>query len=62
MASARQPPGPWAQRGCAVLCTFLRVEDRPDPGTPAAYRDNRARDAEQVVAEIRADGGRALAV
>lgn len=51
-----------AQRGCAVLCTFLRLEDLADPGTPRAYRDHRARDAGQVVAEIRAAGGRALAV
>ena len=27
-----------AQRGCAVLCTFLRVDD---PGTPQEYRDRR---------------------
>ena len=29
------------QRGSAVLCTFLRVNDPPDPGTPQAYRANR---------------------
>src|SRR5215831_4742135 len=51
-----------ARRGCAVLCTFLRVEDPADPGTPQAYRDHRARDAGLVVAQIRADGGRAVAV
>lgn len=51
-----------ARQGCAVLCTFFRVEDPPDPGTPQAYRDNRAQDAEAVVARIEADGGRALAV
>jgi 3-oxoacyl-[acyl-carrier protein] reductase len=51
-----------AKRGCAVLCTFLRVEDPPDPGTPQTYRDNRAQGAEPVVARIRADGGRALGV
>jgi len=34
-----------ARRGSAVVCTFLRVDDAPDPGTPQAYRDNRARDA-----------------
>ena len=34
-----------ARRGCAVLCTFLRVDDPADPGTPQAYRDHRARDA-----------------
>jgi len=49
-------------RGCAVLCTFLRIEDPVDPGTPQASRDYRAQDAEPVVAQIRADGGRALAV
>jgi len=51
-----------ARRGCGVLCTFLRVEDPPDPGTPQAYRDHRAQDAGPVVAEIRAGGGRAVAV
>ncbi len=45
-----------ARRGCAMLCTFLRVAD---PGTPQAYRDHRARDAGPVVAGIQADGGRA---
>jgi 3-oxoacyl-[acyl-carrier protein] reductase len=51
-----------AQRGCAVLCTFLRIQDLPDPGTPQAYRDHRARDAQAVVDQIRAAGGQALAV
>jgi 3-oxoacyl-[acyl-carrier protein] reductase len=51
-----------AQRGCGVLCTYLRIEDPPDPGIPQAYRDHRARDADQVVAQIEADGGRAAAV
>jgi 3-oxoacyl-[acyl-carrier protein] reductase len=51
-----------AQRGCAVLCTFLRVEDQADPGTPQAYRENRAQDAGAVVAAIQAAGSRALAV
>jgi len=50
-----------ARRGCAVLCTFLRVEDQADPGTPQAYRNHRARDATAVVAAIRQDGGQALA-
>lgn len=49
-----------AQRGCAVLCTFLRVEDPADPGIPQAYRDHRAHDAGQVVAQITAAGGTAL--
>jgi 3-oxoacyl-[acyl-carrier protein] reductase len=51
-----------ARRGSAVVCTFLRVDDAPDPGTPQAYRDNRARDAGAVVARIKEDGGTALAV
>ena len=51
-----------AQRGCAVLCTFLRVDDPDDPGTPQAYRDQRAQDATAVVARIRDEGGRAAAV
>src|SRR6266700_3303106 len=32
-----------AARGCAVLCTFLRVDDPESPGLPPAYRDSRAR-------------------
>jgi NAD(P)-dependent dehydrogenase (short-subunit alcohol dehydrogenase family) len=51
-----------ARRGCAVLCTFLRVEDPADPGTPQAYRDHRTQDARPIVAGIQADGGRAVAV
>jgi len=54
--------GALARRGCAALCTFLRVEDRVDPGIPQAYRDARTRDAEWVVAGIRAEGGQAVAV
>jgi 3-oxoacyl-[acyl-carrier protein] reductase len=51
-----------ARRGCAVLCTFLRVDDPADPGTPPAYRDNRVRDAAAVIAQIREEGGTAAAV
>jgi 3-oxoacyl-[acyl-carrier protein] reductase len=51
-----------ARRGCAVLCTFLRVDDLAGPGTPQAYRDHRGRDAAAVVARIRENGGRAAAV
>src|SRR5215469_11084265 len=51
-----------AGRGCTVLCTFLRVADPDDPGTPRAYRDNRARDASAVIARIEAAGGTAIAV
>ena len=51
-----------ARDGSAVLCAFLRTGDPPDPGTPQAYRDNRARDAGDVAAAIRAAGGTAAAV
>jgi 3-oxoacyl-[acyl-carrier protein] reductase len=51
-----------ARRGCAVVCTFLRVNDRPDPGIPQAYRDHRAQGAEAVIARIRDTGGQAVAV
>jgi 3-oxoacyl-[acyl-carrier protein] reductase len=51
-----------ARRGCAVLCTFLRLKDPDDPGTPQAYRDKRAQDAAAVVAGIRREGGTAVAV
>jgi 3-oxoacyl-[acyl-carrier protein] reductase len=51
-----------ARHGCAVLCTFFRVEDPVDPGVPQAYLDRRAGAADAVLAEIRAGGGRAMAV
>jgi 3-oxoacyl-[acyl-carrier protein] reductase len=50
------------ERGCAVLCTFLRVNDQPDPGTPQSYRDRRVQDAEAVIGRIRAAGVQALAI
>jgi 3-oxoacyl-[acyl-carrier protein] reductase len=51
-----------AASGCAVLCTYLRVDEPESPGLPPAYRENRARDGAQVADRIRAGGGRALAV
>ena len=51
-----------AARGCAVLCTFLRVDEAAGPGLPSAYRDDRARDGAPVAGQIRAGGGRALAM
>jgi 3-oxoacyl-[acyl-carrier protein] reductase len=51
-----------ARRGCAVLCTYLRVADPADPGLPDQYRNNRARDAAAVIARIEAQGGTAVAV
>jgi 3-oxoacyl-[acyl-carrier protein] reductase len=50
------------REGCAVLCTYLRVEDTVDAGVPQAYRDHRRQDAGPVVDAIRAAGGRAVAV
>ena len=51
-----------ARRGCAVLCTYLRVADPEDPGIPHKYRDNRAADAAAVIAGIEDNGGTAAAV
>jgi 3-oxoacyl-[acyl-carrier protein] reductase len=51
-----------AAAGTAVLCAYWRVRDAEDPGVPQAYRDNRLRDADHVVAGIEAAGGRAIAV
>lgn len=51
-----------ARDGVAVLCSYLRLKDAPDPGLPDAYRESRAGTAEEVVASIRAAGGRAIAV
>jgi 3-oxoacyl-[acyl-carrier protein] reductase len=50
-----------ARSGCAVLCTYLRLADEPDPGIPQAYRDHRAAGAEPVAGQITAGGGRAIA-
>jgi len=51
-----------ARRGHAVLCTYLGIDDPADPGIPQASRDHRARDAAAVIARIREDGGKAVAV
>jgi 3-oxoacyl-[acyl-carrier protein] reductase len=51
-----------AARGCAVLCSYLRVRDEIDPGTPQAYRSSREQGADAVIAQIQAAGGRAVAV
>jgi 3-oxoacyl-[acyl-carrier protein] reductase len=51
-----------ARRGDAVLCAYFRVTDPEDPGTPQTVRDNRARDASDVISEITSAGGRAAAV
>jgi 3-oxoacyl-[acyl-carrier protein] reductase len=51
-----------ARRGCAVLCTYLRLDDPEDPGIPQAYRDRRAQGADAVMARIIKLGGTAVAV
>jgi 3-oxoacyl-[acyl-carrier protein] reductase len=51
-----------SQRGCAVLCTFLRIETQIDPGVPQTYRDRRALDAAALVDQIQAQGEQALAI
>ncbi|HEY7276103.1 MAG TPA: SDR family oxidoreductase [Trebonia sp.] len=51
-----------ARRGCAVLCTYLRLDDPEDPGIPQAYRDRRAQGGDAVAARINEQGGTAVAV
>ncbi|MEU6076821.1 SDR family oxidoreductase [Micromonospora sp. NPDC047074] len=51
-----------ARRGAAVLVTYLRLDDPPDPGIPDRYRQIRATGATAVVDRIRAAGGRVVEV
>lgn len=51
-----------AAGGAAVVCAYWQVDDPVDPGVPEAYRINRARTADAVVAAIRERGGEAVAV
>jgi 3-oxoacyl-[acyl-carrier protein] reductase len=51
-----------ASRGAAVLITYLRLDDAPDPGTPETYRRNRAQDATAVLDAVKAVGGLGRAV
>jgi len=46
-----------AARGASVLVTYLQLDDAPDPGTPEAYRRNRAKDATAVLEAVGAVGG-----
>jgi 3-oxoacyl-[acyl-carrier protein] reductase len=46
-----------AARAAAVLVTYLRIDDAPDPATPDTYRRNRALDASAVLEAINAAGG-----
>jgi 3-oxoacyl-[acyl-carrier protein] reductase len=51
-----------AARGTRVLAAYLRLPARSDPGTPPEYDVQRGGDAGEVVAEIRAAGGAAVAI
>jgi 3-oxoacyl-[acyl-carrier protein] reductase len=51
-----------AANGARVLLSSLRLLDADDAGIPSAYRANRARSAEEVVAAITAAGGEATAM
>ena len=51
-----------AARGAAVVISYLRIADPPEPGTPEQYRRNRARSAQEVMDAIAASAGRALAI
>lgn len=51
-----------AAHGARVLVTGLPIADAVDAGVPEAYRVNRARSADEVVAAIRGSGGEAVAV
>ncbi|MEO7979573.1 MAG: SDR family oxidoreductase [Sporichthyaceae bacterium] len=51
-----------ARSGVGVVCTYLRLEDPIDAGTPEAYRQRRSQDADLVIAEITAHGGTAIAI
>ena len=48
--------------GARVMITYLRLDDEPDPGIPERYRRNRASNADQVLTDVHASGGEALAV
>ena len=51
-----------ARSGVRVLCTYLRLDDVADPGTPDAYHEHRSRDALAVINQITSGGGTAIAV
>lgn len=51
-----------AAEGTAVLVAYLRARVLTDPGTPERYQENRMTSGDDVVAAIRAAGGRAFAI
>ena len=53
--------GALAAQGCSVLLTYLRLPESATLGTTDAYRANRMQSADEVLAAIRAAGGRAEA-
>ncbi len=50
-----------AAQGCAVLIHYLRLPREQASGVAAVYVDHRAQSADDLVARLRAQGGRALA-
>ena len=51
-----------AEGGAAVVVSYLRIPDSGDRDVPAMYRRNRAADASDLLATIRAGGGRVVAI
>jgi 3-oxoacyl-[acyl-carrier protein] reductase len=51
-----------ASCGARIAASYWRLDDSPDPGIPQEYRENRAADAELVIADIRSAGGQAISV
>ena len=51
-----------AADGVAVVVSYLRLDDAPDPGTPAAYRAARASGADALIDGIREADGDAIGV
>jgi 3-oxoacyl-[acyl-carrier protein] reductase len=51
-----------ARAGAYVLVAYLRIDDPPIDGIADDYRRSRSRGADEVVAEIRAQGGQAMAL
>jgi 3-oxoacyl-[acyl-carrier protein] reductase len=51
-----------ARCGAHILISYLRITADVDPGIPDDYRRMRAADAQDVIAAIQGDGGRAIAI
>jgi 3-oxoacyl-[acyl-carrier protein] reductase len=51
-----------AGRDTAVVATYLRLNEPPAPGIPEDYRRKRAATADEVVASIKSQGGRAIGI